>query len=164
MAKSRQLAALIKEMRETYAEYLHGLSPHERQSLQGHMDAGLNPLDIATIGKVIRNAPRTPRDLVTYRGARPGAKLLDRRSWWMTPTSLDPEYAAHFGNPVEELEVPRGSPGIFLDPITKRDQREHELLLPGHDTTSRFEATPASRRFKYRPPYKKRGGLVKGTL
>lgn len=164
MAKSRQLAALLRELRESQGEYLLSLSPEDRRSMQNFFDQAVNPMDVESVGRIIREAPRTPRDLVTYRGAKGRERRLapfgDRPGHLLTPTALDPEYAAFFGQ-VDEIEVPAGSPALYTDPLRKRGQRESELILPGH---TRYEAA-GRRRLRAKPPYRARGGRVnRGTI
>jgi hypothetical protein len=132
----------------------------------------------------IAAGPRTPKQLRVYRGAGMEDAPIEERRLFAYPmaTSLDRSVARGFGDPVQALTMPEGSPGLLLTPQTTPfawDELYHgglypkwgeaEMLIPtakpGTTEPARFYRHPGfegdvMEEFTYRPPYKARGGLA----
>lgn len=139
---------------------------------------------IAELERIIREGPRLPEDMTVYRGGAEGVRR--RASRWRYPisTSLDRSVAHYFAGDwyspfVDEIFLPEGSPGLYTAPLYDL-MKQYEVFLPQGEFKLTEKNRPSMSReslaenwdafvrgdfidkYKYKPPYKARGGLIRG--
>jgi hypothetical protein len=139
---------------------------------------------IADLERIIREGPRLPEDMTVYRGGAEGVRRRSSRWRYPVSTSLDRDVAAYFAEDwyspfVDEIFLPEGAPGLYTAPLYDL-MNQYEVFLPqGEFKLTRKNRPSMSReslaenwdsflkgnftdKYKYKPPYKARGGLIHG--